>query len=419
VDAEHYFDDAGESHMAKKALKGTKIVELCNSVAGSYASKILADLGAEVIKIEDPKGGDDARRMPPFLGDVSDSERSGLYLYLNTNKLGVTLNVHSAAGKRIFGELVEEADILIEDNEPGLMAEMGLSYERFRQCNEKLIYTSITPFGQTGPYKHYKAYHLNIFHAGGEGYLLPGGEELLDRPPVKAANWTGEYDSGLQASLAILGALYWQVLTGNGQYIDISKQEALMNLYMAEYPRYLNEDGYIGSRATQGQTLGGIFPCQDGHVALIFFEDREWIALLKLMGRLDLVEDETFNTRTGVVKSGRRDEANAYLLEWSLSHTKDYIYHELQKAGGACGIVCTPEEVVNSPQIKDRKFMLKVEHPIAGKLLYPSFPYKFSKTPIRLERAAPLLGQHNEEIYIDRLGYTREDMVRFKGTGIV
>jgi CoA:oxalate CoA-transferase len=405
--------------MSKGALEGIKIVEFCRDIAGPYAAKMLADLGAEVIKIEDPKGGDSARRMGPFFGDVPEQERSGLFLHLNTNKKSVTLNPGTVAGKRIFEELVQNADVLIEDNAPGFMAEMNLDYEYLRKRNAHLIYASITPFGQTGPYSHYKAYHLNSFHAGGEGYLLPGGQEAMDRPPIKAGNWTGEYDSGLHTALAIMGAVFWQYATGEGQYLDISKQEALLNMYMAEYPRYINEDGYIGSRDKQGQTLGGIFPCLDGHVALIFFEDREWICLLKLMGRTDLIEDPTFNTRTAVVKSGRRDEAQAYLLEWCLNNNQAYIYHELQKAGGACGAVYTPERVVNSAQIVHRGFMLEVEHPVAGKLKYPSVPYKLSETPVTLRQAAPLLGQHNEEVFVGSLGYKRTDLVRFKNAGII
>jgi len=404
--------------MTKKALGGVKLVEFCSELAGSYSCKILADLGAEVIKIEDPRGGDNARRMGPFLEDIPHPERSGLFLYLNTNKLGITLNPQKAAGKRIFEELVKDIDILVEDNQPGVMQDMGLGYEQLQATNPRLIFTSITPFGQTGPYKHYKAYHLNMFHAGGEGYLLPGGQDSLDRPPLKAANWAGEFDAGLQAAIAILEALYWQGLSGSGQYIDISKQEALMGLYMSEYPRYLNEDGYIGRRAIQGQALGGILPCLDGYVAVIFFEDREWLALLKVMGRPDLAEDETFNTRTKAILN-RREEAQAYILEWTMSHTKEEIYHEIQKNGGSCGIVLTPEGVVNSEQIRARGFMLEVEHPVAGKFRYPSVPYRFSETPVKLERAAPLLGEYNEEIYINRLGYSREDLVRFKGAGIV
>lgn len=404
--------------MTKKALGGVKLVEFCSELAGSYSCKILADLGAEVIKIEDPRGGDNARGRGPFLGDVPHPERSGLFLYLNTNKLGITLNPQKTAGKRIFKELVKDIDILVEDNPPGVMQEMGLGYEQLRETNQRLIFTSITPFGQAGPYKHYKAYHLNIFHAGGEGYLLPGGQENLDRPPVKAGNWVGEYDAGLQATLAILGALYWQCLSGSGQYIDVSKQEALMGVYMSEYPRYFNEGGYIGSRAYQGQPLGGIFPCLDGYVAVIFFDDREWVNLLNLMGRPDLAKDDTFNTRAKAILN-RREEAQAYILEWTMSHTKEELYHETQKSGTGSAMVLTPEDVVNSEQIKARGFMLELEHPVAGKLQYPSVPYRFSKTPVKLERPAPLLGEHNEEIYVNRLGYSREDLVRFRGAEIV
>jgi CoA:oxalate CoA-transferase len=404
--------------MGKKALEGVKAVEFCRGVAGSYCSKILADLGAEVVKIEDPAGGDAARHQGPFLGDIPHPERSGLFLYLNTNKLGITLNPQTATGKRIFLRLAKDIDILVEDNPPGMMLDMGLGYEQLGAANSRLIYTSVTPFGQTGPYKHYKAYHLNTFHAGGEGYLLPGGEENANRPPIKAGNWVGEFDSGMQAAVATLGALYWQGLSGSGQYLDISKQEALMSLYASEYPRYFNEDGYVGSRFSQGQPLGGIFPCLDGYVAIIFFDDREWVNLLNTMGRPDLAEDDTFNTRTEAILH-RRDEAQAYILEWTMSHTKEELYHQTQKRGTGSAAVFIPEDVVNSEQTRARGFMQELEHPVVGKLQYPLVPYRFSRTPVKLERPAPLLGEHNELIYLDRLGYSREELIRFSGEGVV
>ena len=155
--------------MTERALEGTKIIEYCDFVAGPYCAKLLADLGAEVIKIERLGGGDEARSRGPFLGDVPHPERSGLFLYLNTNKLGITLNLDSAAGKAIFKRLIAGADILIEDRSPGEMKELGVGYDTLKELNPRLIMTSITPFGQTGPYRDYKSYYLNTYHASGAG----------------------------------------------------------------------------------------------------------------------------------------------------------------------------------------------------------------------------------------------------------
>ena len=409
--------------MEEKALEGVKVLEFCKDVAGAFASKILADLGAEVIRIENPKTGDPLRGKGPFLRDIPHPEKSGLFLYLNTSKLGITLNPELPSGKTIFERLARDVDVLIEDNPPGFMEKIGLGYAHLKGMNRKLIYASVTPFGQTGPYRDFKAYYLNLFHAGGEGYLTPGStymvwEDNIDRPPLKAGNLVGEFDAGMQAAIAILGALFYQRVSGKGQHVDISRQEAMMNLYPSEPPRYFNEDGYVGSRATQGQTLGGVFPCKDGYVALIFFEDREWHALLRVMGREDLVADESWNKRSRVILE-RREEAQALMLEWTLEHTKEEIYHTVQKAGGACGMVLTPGEVVNSPQIRARGFMQELEHPLAGKIEYPTYPFKFSETPVKLAKPAPLLGEHNEEIYIRRLGFGKEELVRLREAGII
>ena len=265
----------------KKVLSGVRVIECCQMVAGPYCSKLLADLGAEVIKIEPPQG-DETRRKGPFQNDIPHPERSGLFLYLNTNKRGITLNLNSSNGKRIFTELAKGADILVEDMPPEAAKELGLDYDIFKKQNPRLIMTSITPFGQTGLYKDYKAYTLNIFHAGGEGYLI-GGADYIDRAPLKIGGLVAEYDAGLSAAIATLAALYWSGISGLGQHIDVSKQEALMSLYRPDVARYGN-DGVVLSRATSGFPLGGMLPCQDGHVVVMCWLESEWPRMLEAVG---------------------------------------------------------------------------------------------------------------------------------------
>jgi len=402
--------------MPKRALEGVKVLELCQAVAGPYCTKLLADLGAEVVKIERPGGGDVARSLPPFFHDIPHPERSGLFLYLNTNKLGVTLNVATATGKDIFQELVKQADILVEDNPPQWMTKQGLDYESLQEINPRLIMTSITPFGQTGPYRDYKAYPLNVFHCGGEGYLTPGGVENVGRPPLKVGGFLVEYDSGLSAAIAILAALYWRRKSGGGQRIDISKQESLMALNRLDMVRSANE-GEVITRAKQGVPYGGALPCKDGYTVFITWESVQWDRLVAFMENPEWANDDKFEDYADRVKHG--ELLNALLTEWLVNHTQEELYHEGQAAGVPFAMVYTSKDLVDSAHLKARGFFVEIDHPKTGKVKYPSAPYQFSETPWQVIRPAPLLGEHNEEIFVRRLGHRREELAKLGAAGVI
>ena len=404
--------------MSAKALTGIKVLEYCQLVAGPYCTKLLADLGAEVIKIEKPGVGDEARKRAPFLNDSPHPERSGLFLYLNTNKLGITLNMENSAGKKLFMELVKESDVLVEDTPPQTMRKLELDYQALKLINPKLIMTSISPFGQTGPYSNYKAYHLNTFHSGGEGYLTPAwmGTGYLHRPPLNEGKYVGEYESGISAAVATLGALYRQRLSGLGQSIDVSKQQALIALNLAELLRYPN-DGWMASRATRTLRYGGIIACKDGYVELDLYEEHEWQGLVALMGSPEWTKGERFKDRLSRARHGL--ELNQLIGEWMRHHTKEEIHHKGQALGCPVAPYNTTKEVVNSGQMKARGFFVDIGHPEAGRFKYPTAPYKFSKTPWRAERPAPLLGQHNEELYCHRLGYSKQELTQLGEAGII
>ena len=211
--------------MTETLLAGLKVLEHAQFVSGPYCAKLLADLGAEVIKIEPPGAGDETRRREPFLDDVPHPERSGLFFYLNTSKLGITLNPNTVTGRKMFKELVKETDVLVEDSSPRVMKETGLDYESLKDINPRLVMTSITPFGQTGPYKDYKAYYLNTYNGSGLAKIL--SDVLPDdlKQPLKGAGYLGDYDCGLSAAVATMGALYARLFTGMGQQIDISNSQ--------------------------------------------------------------------------------------------------------------------------------------------------------------------------------------------------
>ena len=397
--------------MAKRALEGVRVLEYCQMVGGPYCGKLLADLGAEVIKIEEPLTGDKARRRGPFFQDIPHPEGSGLFLYLNTNKLGVTLNPQKATGRQIFQQLVKGADILIEDQPPGAMGAMGLSYEDLSSLNPGLIMTSITPFGQTGPYCHHKAYHLNLYHASGHSTLFYVDPSEAEMQPMVAGGYLGEYDGGLTAAVATLAALWGRHSTGEGQHIDVSKQEAMIALERMDVSRIANEPG------PRPGMLGGLLACRDGYVIVSAEQDHQWRGLMELMGNPEWLQDEAYKDEFG--RRAHQQEIQPRLVEWFGQQYKEEVYHRGQRLGVPIGPVRTIAEVVAWEQARQRGFFAQIEHPATGPLEYPTAAYKFSETPWRGERPAPLLGQHNEEIYCRRLGFSHEELARMAAAGVI
>jgi crotonobetainyl-CoA:carnitine CoA-transferase CaiB-like acyl-CoA transferase len=400
--------------MAEGPLSGVKAIEYCSFVAGPYCGKLLADLGAEVIKIEKPEG-DEARRRGPFLDEKPDPERSGLFLYHNTNKLGVTLNLDSSTGRDIFKKLTAGADILIEDSAPGEMKKRGLEYEVLKKLNSSLIMASITPFGQDGPYRDYKAYYLNTYHVSGAGYVLPAASPNADREPVRGGGFVGECDVGACASVSILGALYWRNAGGTGQYIDISKQEAEMSLERMNIVRYY-ELGKSPTRYEINRVRDTLLLCRDGgYIIVVLYPEKQWNGLVEALGNPEWTKD--FDTKKaresnfGALRSRLREEA--------LKYDAEDLFFKIQAKGTACAPICSAEQVFKSPQTNARDFYVEIEHPAAGALMYPGLPCKLSKTASHGNYGAPLLGQHNEEVYCNRFGYSKQDLIEFREAGVI
>ena len=398
----------------EQALSGVKVVEYCNFVSGPYCGKLIADLGAEVIKIEEPGTGDKARHRSPFPDDVPDPERSGLYLYLNTNKLGITLNPESDTGKKVFTELVKNADVLIEDATPGTLEELELDYGILKEVNPSLIMTSITPYGQTGPYRRYKAHHLNIYHSSGQAQFSYTMSHESGMPPVKGGGFLGDYDAALSGAVATLAALFRRILSGTGQHLDISRQEALISLDRIDIGSFTNDESMVERRRGM---LGGLMPCKDGYVVVLAPQQHQWEAMMKMMGNPEWSRGE--KCRDEFARSEHAAELQPLINEWMLQHTKDEIYHLGQSYGCPSAPVNSTADVFNSPQMKERGFFVDITHPQAGKLNYPSASYKLSETPWQVNHAAPLLGEHNQEIYCGRLGFSKEELAEMKVSGVI
>jgi CoA:oxalate CoA-transferase len=402
--------------MSEQALSHLKVIELSNFVCGPYCTKLLADLGAEVIKIEPPGTGDISRRRGPFLNDTPNPETSGLFLYLSTNKLSITLDIKTTTGRNILKELIKQSDILVEDNPPELMQKLGLTYAELKKINPRLVMTSITPFGQTGPYRDYKALEMNLYHAGGEGYLLPIQSPDPSREPVKGGGLVGDCVCGLSAAIATLSAAYCMGETGVGQHIDVSKQDVLQTMVLLEVAMFANM-GIVRNRLRRPLLMPIPMECQDGYIMISALTNREWQDLKKVMGNPAWAADERFNV--WITRHTNGDEINPHIRAWVKPHKKDELFRKLQENALVASPVNTSEDLVKSPQMESRGFFVDVEHPKAGKLKYPTVPYGFSHTPSRIERPAPLLGQDNDIIYCERLGYSKEEVTKLKETGVI
>ncbi|HUV51554.1 MAG TPA: CoA transferase [Dehalococcoidia bacterium] len=402
--------------MPEQALRHLKVIELCNLVSGPYCTKLLADLGAEVIKIEPPGTGDLARRRGPFLKDTPHPERSGLFLYLNTSKLGITLDIKTPTGQSIFKELIEQTDIFVEDNPPAVMDELGLTYDELKKINPRLVMTSITPFGQTGPYRDYKGHELNVFHSGGEGYMMPIESTYPFREPLKGGGLVGDCVCALSASLATLAAAYSMFATGKGQHVDVSKQDVLMTMVGLEVAMY-TYSGTVRTRHKRKAMLAAPKECQDGYIMMSAFGDRDWQVFSRFIGKDSWAKEDRFSTP--MKRWENSDEIDQYVEEWTRQYKLDDLFHRLQAKTLAAAPVNTSKDIVNSPQLQVRGFFAAVEHPKAGKLKYPTASYKFSESPFAFNRPAPLLSQHNEEVYCGRLGYSKEELAKLAEVGII
>jgi crotonobetainyl-CoA:carnitine CoA-transferase CaiB-like acyl-CoA transferase len=409
--------------MLEGALSGLKIVELSERVAGPFCTKVMADLGAEVIKIEKPGTGDVARSRGPFPGDDPHPERSSLFLYLNTNKHGITLDLSKPEGAGLFCELVKGADILVETQPPGFLDSLGLGYDSLHKIHPRLIVTSITPFGQIGPYKNYKAYNLNCFHMGVVGYETPFNfvTDLENEPPLKAGGEQADLLAGWTAATATMCAVFHRELTGEGQHVDIAEVEAIAHMVRPNFAIYSHEppDGPNRSRFLRRLKWGlaYVFPCQGGHIAFLALTDQHWESLKELMGHPEWAESELFATM--MQRFMYIDAVEAGVAAWLSEQDRDEIFRRSQELHIPAFPVRDMKEVVTSEQYRERGFFVNIDHPATGPLAFPGAPFKLSATPWRIRSPAPRLGEHNVQIYGERLGLSVERIEQLQREGVI
>lgn len=404
------------------ALQGVRVLDVSSGIAGPFCAKMLADYGAEVIKVEPPRLGDASRAVGPFPDDVPHPEKSALYLHLNTNKRGVTLDLESADGVAVFRRLIEESEVLIESFLAGKMTRLGLGNEALKKMKPNLVLTSVTPFGQSGPHKDYEFTELTVFAMGGGMHR----EGLPDREPLKYGGEIAQFFAGTAAAAATMTALFGAAMTGVGDWIDISIQEC-----MAGHPHQIGRRApYVYSGESDGRRQPrvtaaggrepyavGTFRCKDGYVSFLPLGPRMWPNLARMIEQPELVDDERFATT--VDRTELRLELETIFQQWFDVHTRYEVFEAGQREGLPCAPVLDTGEVLDNEQFKSRGFFVDIVHPDVGELTYTGMPFGLSGVPSEEQRPAPRLGQHNLEILGGLLGFSEGELRRLGKEGTI
>ncbi|MCJ7523094.1 MAG: CoA transferase [Dehalococcoidia bacterium] len=414
-------------------LSGYRILDLTDD-KGHYCGKVLADLGADVIKIE-PPGGDPSRNIGPFYKDTPDPEKSLSWWAYNTSKRGITLNLESDQGKDIFRRLVKNADAVVESSPPGYMDRLGLGYTALSEINPDIVVTSITPFGQTGPYKDWKADDLVGWAMAGQAYVT--GDD--DRPPCQISFPHGYLVAGSHAASGTLAALYYRECEGEGQHVDVSMQEAVLwtTLLLVQFWDIMKINLFrAGSRRSMGTALFRLaFPCKDGHVGFLVAGGQlasitmppliKWMAEEGMLGAFEDKKDWGPKDWTQKVDAMAltQETVDAWensLLNFFATKTKSEIYEKAREKSMIIYPVSTTKDLAENVQLKTRDFYVEVEHPELGETItYMGSPYKMTVDSWSIRRRAPLIGEHNKEIYDGELGLSQADMRLLKEAGVI
>ncbi|MXY88573.1 MAG: CoA transferase [Dehalococcoidia bacterium] len=389
-------------------LEGVRVLEVGTFVSAPYCGRLFAGYGAEVIKIE-PPGGDIARAHGPFKDGEPNPETSALFLYLNTSKRSVELDLGTQAGRDALLRLAADADVLIENYRPGDARALGLDHERLRTVNPRLVVVSITAYGQDGPYAEYHSNNLIAFAMGGQMFLT--GDP--DKSPVKNGGYQADYQGGLNAFSAANLALLAAERDGEGQHVDISVQHCMAPILEAGIPFYAYNGLWLGQR--RGNLMSSsmaIYPCLDGQVG-VHVMARNWPNFAEATGHAEWLEDERYATAES--RRAHDDELMAELITWAASLGKKEAYALGGEYRAPITFIHTMEDLLDSPQLAARGFLRRIEHPVAGEASYPGPPWWMGPDAWR-DGPAPLLGEHTGEV-LAGAGLSEGDIAVASGAG--
>ncbi len=413
---------ASSAQLQAGALSNLRVLDLTRVLAGPWCAQNLADLGADVIKVERPKVGDDTRSWgPPYLRDPQgeNTSEAAYYLAANRGKQAITVDISSAEGQQIIRQLAAQSDVVIENYKLGQLKKYGLDYDSLKQVKADLIYCSVTGFGQTGPYAHRAGYDFIVQGMGGFMSLTGERDDLPGGGPQKAGVAIADLMTGMYATIAILAALNYRNQTGLGQYIDLGLLDVQVAMLANMNMNYLST-GQAPQR--WGNAHANIVPYQtfataDGHIIVAAGNDQQYSKFVELGGQPELASDARFSTNPERVK--HRQLLVPILAEMVKQKTKAEWISLLEQAGVPCGPINTLDEVFNDPQVQARQMQVNLSHPLAGEVKLVGSPMKLSLTPVQYQLPPPLLGQHTTQILSQRLGYSAEQLVSLKQQGII
>jgi crotonobetainyl-CoA:carnitine CoA-transferase CaiB-like acyl-CoA transferase len=400
-------------------LADITVLDLTHHIAGPYCTKLLATYGAKVIKIERPGQGDPARQAGPFPGDTPHAEKSGLFLHLNTNKQSVTINLQHAQGQELVRQLAQQVDVVVENFSPRVLPALGLGYDALKARNPRLIMTSISNFGQFGPYRDWKAQDIVIYAMGGAMNITG----LPEREPLRLALNLMAYQGGNMAATATMTGVLGAGGHSIGQHIDVS----LFEVHAGDIDRrmtsllgyvHTGDPGYREAAIGIGVYPTGVIPCQDGYIQTLLFPAM-WDRLLAAMGMPELNDDPRFADPIDRLDQEKRPEFMAIFQAWLNQHPRYEAMAKMQAERVPLTALNPPSAVLNDPHFRERDYFVEVDHPEAGPLPYTREPFRMMASPAVPVQRAPLLGEHTATVLQHNLGLSAADLDALRRHGVV
>jgi crotonobetainyl-CoA:carnitine CoA-transferase CaiB-like acyl-CoA transferase len=373
-----------------------KVVECGEGISAAFAAKLLADLGAHVIKVEPPEG-DLTRRRGPFPADKPDPEKSGLFTYLNVNKHGVVANLTTTAGRQLFARLLERADILVHNVAPSARARQGLESAALRARNPHLIIAALSIFGESGPHADYHGYELTAANASGWAFVSPGASPHSELPPLRCFGNQCDFQAGVHAAMVTLAAYLYRLKSGKGQSIEIAEREVVTGLIENNLVHYTYA-GRVASRLGN-RVIGPWFiaDCADGQIFVIAVEEDQWQRLVQLMGNPEWASEELFRDRLS--RAQNNDALKALMSEWIASWKVQDLYRAAQEHRIPFAPINTMRSLYESAHLRERRFFVELEQPGMGRLNLPGMPSRYRNSTWAIRLPAPGLGEHNPEVF--------------------
>lgn len=404
------------SGSGSRALEGVRVTELGQMVSAPYCARLFAELGADVVKVEPPEG-DCARRIGPFPGGERHPEKSGLFFINNTDKRGVTCRTDIDPGRELFLELLRTSDVLVENNLPRQMQAWRLDYEAIARVNPSLVVISITPYGQTGPYSHWNGYDLNAYHLSGGSWRYCGNPGQM---PLQHGTYSADYFGAVTGAAWGMAALFGRDEIG-GQHVDVSCAEAIAATFVgAANIAATIVEGRNERRTGRGNALSApatILPCRDGHVWMMVMEPGQWRGLRAAMGEPAWAQSEVFDDTRA--RAEHEDIVYPMVTEWCRKRSKMELMELCQAHGCPVSAILDIAEVVEQPHLHERGYFVDVEHAYLGKVRVMGAPFRMSGSPAPSPCPAPLLGQHNDEVWRQRVGLSAADVARLRRQGVL